>query len=50
MTGAQFWACVILNIVLFMILNIWLVWLAALLLSICIIWGGFFVWEGELFD
>ena len=36
--------------VLFIVLNIWLQWLWALLIAIVIIWGGFLIIDGDIFD
>lgn len=39
---------IIINIVLFLILNIWLLWLWALLFSVVIVWGGFIFIYGDV--
>lgn len=52
MTAGEFWAGVIINVVLFAILNIWLLWGWALLISIVLVWVGFVViyTDGDIFD
>ena len=36
--------------ILFVVLNIWLQWLWALLIAIVIIWGGFLIIDGDILD
>jgi hypothetical protein len=48
MTAGEFWACVVINVILFMILNIWLLWGWALLISIVLVWGGFLIISGDV--
>lgn len=52
MTSGEFWACVVINVILFAILNIWLLWGWALLFAILAVWGGFVivVSDGNFFD
>jgi hypothetical protein len=52
MSAGEFWACVIINAILFAILNIWLLWGWALLISIVLVWGGFLIIDGDfnIFD
>lgn len=41
---------IILNIILFAILNIWLVAFWALVISVVFVWGGFLIIEGDILD
>jgi hypothetical protein len=48
MTSEEFWACVTLNLILFAILNIWLLWGWSLLIATCLIWGGFIIIDSDI--
>lgn len=48
MSTGEFWACVIINVILFAVLNIWLLWGWALLISIVLVWGGFLIINGDI--
>jgi type IV secretory pathway VirB3-like protein len=52
MEKAEFWACIVLNVIIFAILNIWLLWFWALMISVAVIWGGFIVIDSDasMFD
>jgi hypothetical protein len=52
MSSGEFWACVVVNVILFVILNIWLVWMWALAISVVAVWGGFLIINGDtdIFD
>lgn len=48
----EFIIAIVLNIILFAILNIWLLWLWALAISVVVVWGGFIIITGDtnIFD
>ena len=53
MTKEEFWGLTALNFLLFLLLNIWLLWAWALLISIVVVWGGFLIIDssdGNIFD
>jgi hypothetical protein len=48
MSAGEFWFCIFLTLVLFGILNIWLLWGWALLIAIVVVWGGFLIIHGDV--
>lgn len=44
----QFVWLTLLNAILFAVLNIWLLWVWALLISVVIVWGGFLIIHGDV--
>lgn len=46
----EFFWLIVINVILFAVLNIWLLWGWALLISIVVVWGGFLIIEGNILD
>lgn len=46
----EFLAALALNVLLFLLLNIWLLWGWALLIATLVVWGTFFFLEGDMLD
>jgi hypothetical protein len=50
MSKEEFLAGLALNFLLFLLLNIWLLWGWALLIATLVVWVGFFILEGDMLD